>query len=85
MSGFGILSSAMTKVQFSYELRGPVDDAVLGHIDRAHSVYGIQAVRLTPEMDGLIVEFDASRLKPEDVDHILHSAGLAVRRKPAAG
>jgi len=70
----------MTKVDVTYALSGAVDDALMEQIDRAHGIYGLLALRLSPALDSLRVEYDASRLKPEDVDHALHSAGLAVRR-----
>jgi hypothetical protein len=71
----------MTKVDVTYSLSGVVDAALLDSIDRAHDIYGLQAVHLSPAQDSLFVEYDASRLNPEDVDHALRSAGLAVRRK----
>lgn len=71
----------MTKVEASYELTAPVTDALLEAIDRAHSVYGLQSVRLTNSMDGLLVGFDASRLLLDDVENALHRVGLAVKRK----
>lgn len=70
----------MTKVEARYELTRPVDDAVMEAISRAHGHYGLQAVKLNNSLDGLTVLYDASRMKLTDVDHALHSAGLAVRR-----
>ncbi len=70
----------MTKVDVTYALSGAVDDALMQQIDRAHGIYGLLALHLSPALDSLRVEYDASRLKPEEVDHALHSAGLAVRR-----
>jgi allophanate hydrolase subunit 1 len=75
--------SAMTKVQVTYQLDGPVDEAVMERISRAHGVYGLQAVQLSPAMDSLFVQYDATRMKLEDVDQTLHSAGLPVRRVTA--
>ena len=71
----------MTKVDVTYTLTGAVDDAMLDQIARAHGIYGLQSVRLNPALDSLWVQYDASRLKLEDVDHALRSVGLAVRRK----
>jgi hypothetical protein len=70
----------MTKVQVRYELAGPVDEALMEAIARAHGVYGLQWIRLSPQLDSLVVEYDASRLTLDDVDHALRTAGLAVRR-----
>ena len=71
----------MTKVDVTYTLSGVVDDNLLEQIDRAHGIYGLQAIRLSPHLDSVRVEYDASRLKLEDVDRALRSAGLAVRRE----
>jgi len=70
----------MTKVDVTYSLSGVVDAVLLDQIDRAHGIYGLQALRLSPSLDVLHVEYDASRLQPEDVDHALRSVGLPVRR-----
>ena len=70
----------MTKVQVTYELAGPVDEAVMEKINRVHGVYGIQGAQLSPAMDLLTVQYDATRMGPDDVDQTLHAAGLAVRR-----
>jgi len=72
----------MTKLQVTYELDGPVDEAVMDKINAVHGVYGIQAAQLSPAMDLLVVLYDATRMKPDDVDQTLHSAGLRVRRVP---
>jgi hypothetical protein len=58
-----------------------MDEALMDKIDRAHGIYGLLAVRLSPALDALRVEYDASRLDPDDVDHALRTAGLAVRRQ----
>jgi len=71
----------MTKVDVTYALSGPMDEALMDKIDRAHGIYGLLAVRLSPALDALRVEYDASRLDPDDVDHALRTAGLAVRRQ----
>lgn len=71
----------MTKVEVLYEFTAPVDEKDLMALDRAHAVYGIRALRLSPAMDALTVEFDASRLRATDVDRALHSVGLRVKRK----
>lgn len=73
----------MTKVQVVYQLDGPADEALMERIDRVHSVYGIQAVQLSPALDSLLVQYDATRMHLEDVDKALHSAGLPVRRVAA--
>ncbi len=72
----------MTKVQLSYDLVRPLGDADLECIARVHGVYGIQRVRLKqPEANALDVEYDASRLMPDDVDAALVRAGLPIVRR----
>lgn len=70
----------MTRVEARYELTAPMTDELLEAIDRAHSIYGLAMIKLTPALDGLLVQYDASRLKLPDVDGALRSAGLPVRR-----
>jgi len=70
----------MTKVEARYEFAAPFSDSWLAVIESLHSVYGMQAVKLNPKMDGLTILFDASRLKLTDVEHQLQRSGLPVRR-----
>jgi len=70
----------MTKVEVHYEFITPFQGIWTTAIERLHGVYGMQAVKLNGQMDKLDVTYDASRLKPADVDSILRSAGLPVRR-----
>jgi len=76
-----ILSVAMTKVEAAYALSGGVDEALMERIANAHGIYGLQALRLNPSMDTLLIQYDASRLRLEDVDRALHAAGIPARRK----
>lgn len=70
----------MTKVQIRFKLQHPLDDILLARISDAHSFYGIQRLTLTPAMDGLMVEYDASRLKAADVESALLGGGVPVLR-----
>ena len=70
----------MTKVQIRFTLQHPLDDVLLARIADAHAFYGIQRVTLTPAMDGLMVEYDASRLKAADVQSALLGGGFPVVR-----
>ena len=70
----------MTKVQVSYELKAQVDAEMLRKIDAAHGIYGLQTLQLSPGMDTLLVQYDASRMGLADVDHALHTAGLPAVR-----
>jgi hypothetical protein len=67
----------MTKVQIRFQLQRPLDDVLLQRISDAHSLYGIQRVKLAPP--GLVVEYDASRLRPAEVEAALAGAGIPVK------
>jgi allophanate hydrolase subunit 1 len=70
----------MTRVEIHFRLSQPLSDRLLPAIASAHTVYGIQRVRLSPTMDSLTVEYDATRLRPADVEAALAGAGIAVER-----
>jgi hypothetical protein len=70
----------MTKVQIRFRVERPLDDAMLSRIADAHALYGIQRVSVSPARDGLTVEYDATRLRPADVESALAGAGIAVER-----
>ena len=68
----------MTKVQLRFKLTGPLDNAQLARLGDAHAFYGIQRLTLAPAMDGLTVEYDATRLRPAEVRSALTRAGIPV-------
>jgi hypothetical protein len=71
----------MTKIQIRFKLMKPLDDVLLARISDAHAFYGIQKIQFSPTMDGLMVEYDATRLKPAEVESALAGAGIAVTRE----
>jgi copper chaperone CopZ len=66
----------MTKVLLRYRLLRPLDETLMQSIAAAHGVYGIHSVKLAPSLDEITVEYDASRLTPEQVEAALHRAGI---------
>jgi hypothetical protein len=68
----------MTKVQTTFKLARPLTEPDLLNIARIHSVYGFLAARLKPSGNELFVEYDASRLTPNDVRVSLEEHGLPV-------
>ena len=66
----------MTRVQIRFRLQHPLDDAMLARISDAHALYGIQKVSVAPSLDALTVEYDATRLRPAEVEAALASAGI---------
>ena len=73
----------MTKVQVQFQLRQPLDDSLLQAISNVHAIYGIQRVRVAPSLDRLFVEYDASRLRPSEVEAALSEAGIPVQTTAA--
>jgi len=69
----------MTKVQIRYRLEKPPDERMMEQIAAAHSIYGIMRVQpLLPSLEEIVVDYDASRLKTEDVGAALRRGGLPV-------
>ncbi|MBM3786955.1 MAG: hypothetical protein FJW30_21570 [Acidobacteria bacterium] len=68
----------MTKVQLRYALAKPLDGELLKRISDAHGLYGFQRLQVTPSLDALIVDYDASRLSRANVVSALHGAGIPV-------
>jgi len=73
----------MTKIQIQFRLSRPLDEALLVRIADVHSVYGIQHVQVAPSLDRLTVEYDASRLRPAEVEAALEKAGIPLAATPA--
>jgi hypothetical protein len=68
----------MTKVQVHFRLQRPLDDVLMGRISDAQALYGIERVKLNSSLDGLTVEYDASRLRPAEVEAALTGFGIPV-------
>jgi hypothetical protein len=68
----------MTKVQIRFRLQKPLDDAMLERLSDTTALYGIQKIKIDPALDGLMVEYDATRLRPAEVESALAGAGIPV-------
>lgn len=68
----------MTKVQMRFRLQKALDETLLSRISDTYSIYGIQKIQVHPSFDGLTVEYDATRLRPAEVEAALANAGLPV-------
>jgi hypothetical protein len=67
----------MTKVQIRFRLERPLAEQMMPRFASAHSIYGI--MRVQPEPAGeIVVDYDASRLRAEDVGAALRRAGIPV-------
>ena len=68
----------MTKVQMRFRLMKPLDEQMMRRVADAHSLYGIMRVQVSDSTDELMVDYDASRLKPEEVTGVLRRGGIPV-------
>jgi hypothetical protein len=70
----------MTKVQIRFKLQQPPTEHMLERLSDTNAFYGIQKIQLSPAMDGVMVEYDATRLQPAQVESALLNLGIAVAR-----
>ncbi len=68
----------MTKVQIRFALQRPLDNAGLVAISTANAVYGIQQIQVAANLDALTVTYDATRLRPAEVEAALTGAGIPI-------
>ncbi|HUP04576.1 MAG TPA: hypothetical protein VMU19_11340 [Bryobacteraceae bacterium] len=68
----------MTQVQIHFQLQRPLDESLLGKIEQVNTLYGIHRVRLSPAMDRVTVDYDATRLRPADVESALAGVGIPI-------
>ncbi len=74
----------MTKVQVEYKFDKPLDASLLDEIAEAHSIYGLARLQLSPELDRVLVDYDASRLTLLQVEAALRRLQLPIRKSGAA-
>jgi len=68
----------MTKVQVRFRLERPLDEQTMPLIARAHSIYGVMRVQVEPSTGEIVVDYDASRLRTDDVAAALRRGGISV-------
>jgi hypothetical protein len=68
----------MTRVQMHFRLREPLDDAAMAKLSNTSAIYGIQKVKLGA--DSLMVEYDATRMRPAEVEAAIAHAGIYAER-----
>jgi hypothetical protein len=68
----------MTKVTLHYPLSRPLTEPELGNVANLGSIFGIERIQVTPALDKITVDYDASRLMKQDVESVLHRHGLPI-------
>ncbi len=68
----------MTKVTLHYDLARPLTEPELGSVADLTSIFGMARVQVSPALDKIIVDYDASRMMKADVESVLHKHGLPI-------
>ena len=71
----------MTLVEITYELQSPLTDEQLRHLGEFANTYGLRRFRVDDSKKQLSFEYDASRLRETQVEHVLGQASIAVARR----
>ena len=71
----------MTLVEVTYELQSPLSQEQLRKLGEFANTYGLRRFRVDEANNQLSFEYDASRLRETQVEHVLARAQIAVNRK----
>ena len=68
----------MTFMSMTYELQSPLQQEQLRRLAFFANTYGLQKFRLDEKKNWLQLEYDASRLKETEVEHVLRMASIPI-------
>ena len=71
----------MTKVVLRFRLQSALSNDELARLADTRSVYGVLDIKVDEAAATLAVEYDASRLNPDEVAAVVHRAGIAAVRE----
>jgi hypothetical protein len=71
----------MTLVEITYELQSPLTEEQMRDLGKFANTYGLRSFRVNDSAKQLSFEYDASRLRETQVEHVLGKARIAVTRK----
>lgn len=71
----------MTLVDITFELQKPLTLEQLKWLGQFANTYGLRRFRTDEQKKLLTFEYDASRLKPTEVAHVMAHAGIPVVRR----
>ena len=74
-------NAPMTLMEITYELQSPLQPDQLRALGGFANTYGLRRFRVHEETNRLTFEYDASRLKETEVEHVLREARIPVLRK----
>jgi len=71
----------MTLVEVTYQVQSPLTPEQLRRLGEFANTYGLRRFRVDEANNQLSFEYDASRLRETQVEHVLARAQIAVNRK----
>jgi hypothetical protein len=71
----------MTLMEITYELQAPLTTDQLRGLANFANTYGLRKFRVDERLNRLSFEYDASRLKENEVCHVLRDARIPVLRR----
>ena len=71
----------MTLVEITYELQSRLQPEQLRALASFANTYGLRRFRVDEQLNRLSFEYDASRLKETEVEHVLRQAKIPVLRR----
>lgn len=73
----------MTLVEVTYELESPLKTEQLRRLDEFANTYGLRRFRFDAQKLHLSFEYDASRLRETQVEHVLRAGAIPVKQRVA--
>jgi hypothetical protein len=80
LDGAGIMPD-MTLMEIKYALASPLTNEQLSRLGEFANTYGLRKFHLNDAKTELSFEYDASRLRETQVEHVLGQARIAVGKK----
>ena len=71
----------MTLVEITYEMQSPLTQEQMAKLGAFSNTYGLRRFRFDEAKKHLSFEYDASRLRETQVEHVLGQATIAITRK----
>jgi hypothetical protein len=71
----------MTLMEITYELQSRLEPEQLRALGGFANTYGLRRFRMDEKLNRLSFEYDASRLKETEVEHVLRQANIPVLRR----
>ena len=77
----GCYNGRMTLMEITYELQSRLQPEQLQALGSFANTYGLRRFRVDEKANRLSFEYDASRLKESEVEHVLRQAMIPVLRR----